>query len=111
VLVELRYETIVVEDGKLHIFRDVYDQETNTEENLRAVLEANGVRFEDLTETERTQVLDALAQMSSKSGAGPSWDRKKPHHLSPRPSLLQLLKENQTQARRRRQLLRTRKKS
>ena len=68
--VELRYETIVVEDGKLHIYRDVYDQETNTEENLRAVLEANGVRFDDLTEGERTQVLDALAQMSDKSVAG-----------------------------------------
>jgi len=68
--VELRYETLVVEDGKLHIYRDVYDQETNTEENLRAVLEANGVRLEDLTETERTQVLEALAQMSGKQGAG-----------------------------------------
>ena len=68
--VELRYETIVVEDGKLHIYRDVYDQETNTEENLRAVLEANGVRLDDLTEGERTQVFDALAQMSGKSGAG-----------------------------------------
>ena len=68
--VELRYETIVVEDGKLHIYRDVYDQETNTEENLRAVLEANGVRLDDLTEGERTQVFDALAHMSGKSGAG-----------------------------------------
>jgi lipoprotein-anchoring transpeptidase ErfK/SrfK len=67
--VELRYETIVVEDGKLHIYRDVYDQQTNTPENLRAVLESNGVRLEDLTEAERTQVLDALAQMSGKSGA------------------------------------------
>lgn len=67
--VELRYETIVVEDGKLHIYRDIYDQETNTEENLRAVLEANGVRLDDLTEEERTQVFDALAQMSGKSGA------------------------------------------
>src|SRR6266849_11137306 len=38
--VELRYETIVVEDGQLHIYRDVYDQNTNTEENLRTVLEA-----------------------------------------------------------------------
>jgi lipoprotein-anchoring transpeptidase ErfK/SrfK len=65
--VELRYETIVVEDGKLHIYRDVYDQETNTEENLRAVLAANGVRVDDLTEEERAQVLDALAQMSSSS--------------------------------------------
>src|ERR1051325_9873889 len=34
--VELRYETIVAEDGKLHIYRDVYNQKTNTEENLRA---------------------------------------------------------------------------
>ncbi|HVF58093.1 MAG TPA: L,D-transpeptidase, partial [Pyrinomonadaceae bacterium] len=37
--VELRYETIVVEDGKLHIYRDVYEKGTNTEENLRAVLQ------------------------------------------------------------------------
>ncbi|HEY8188172.1 MAG TPA: L,D-transpeptidase, partial [Pyrinomonadaceae bacterium] len=62
--VELRYETIVVEDGKLHIYRDVYDQDTNTEENLRAVLEANGVKLEDLSEAERTQVLEALNAMS-----------------------------------------------
>ena len=68
--VELRYETIVVEDGKLHIYRDVYDQGTNTEENLRAVLEANSVQLDDLTEAERMQALDALAQMSGKSGAG-----------------------------------------
>ena len=67
--VELRYETIVVEDGKLHIYRDVYDQDANTEENLRAVLEASGVRLEDLTEEERTQVLNALAQMSGSSTA------------------------------------------
>jgi lipoprotein-anchoring transpeptidase ErfK/SrfK len=62
--VELRYETIVVEDGKLHIYRDVYDQETNTEENLRAVLDANGIQFDALTEDVRAQILDALAQMS-----------------------------------------------
>ena len=69
IAVELRYETIVVEDGKLHIYRDVYDQETNSEENLRAVLEANGTRLDDLTEAERSEVFDALAQMSDKSGA------------------------------------------
>ena len=69
--VELRYETIVVEDGKLHIYRDVYDQDANTEENLRVVLEANGVRLDDLTEEERTQVLNALVQMSGASTAQP----------------------------------------
>ncbi len=62
--VELRYETIVVEDGKLHIYRDVYDQDTNTEENLRKVLEANGLKLEDLGEAERAQVLEALNGMS-----------------------------------------------
>lgn len=62
--VELRYETIVAEDGKLHIYKDVYDQNSNTEENLRAVLQANGVRMEDLSEAERTQVLSALNAMS-----------------------------------------------
>jgi L,D-transpeptidase ErfK/SrfK len=68
--VELRYETIVVEDGRLHIYRDVYDQDTNTEKKLREVLEASGVRFDDLTEAERTAVLDALARMSSDGTAG-----------------------------------------
>jgi lipoprotein-anchoring transpeptidase ErfK/SrfK len=67
--VELRYETIVAEDGKLHIYKDVYDQNSNTEENLRAVLQANGVNMEDLSEAERTQVMDALNAMSSKPQA------------------------------------------
>lgn len=62
--VELRYETIVVEDGKLHIYRDVYDQDTNTEGNLRPALLANGINFEDLSEEERGEVMDALNAMS-----------------------------------------------
>ncbi|HEX5702475.1 MAG TPA: L,D-transpeptidase family protein [Pyrinomonadaceae bacterium] len=67
--VELRYETITVEDGSLHVYRDVYDQNTNTEEGLRAVLEAYGVKLEDLTADERTQVVEALAKMSGNSTA------------------------------------------
>lgn len=63
--VELRYETIVAEDGKLHIYKDVYDQDSNTEENLRAVLQANGISMQDLSEVERAQVLAALNAMSS----------------------------------------------
>src|ERR1051325_6977603 len=76
--VELRYETIVVDDGKLHIYRDVYDQDTNTEENLRAVLEANGAKLEDLSEAERTQVLDALQAMSSHPSAAATPAKAKP---------------------------------
>jgi lipoprotein-anchoring transpeptidase ErfK/SrfK len=70
--VELRYETIVVEDGKLHIYRDVYDKGTNTEENLRAVLAAHGVSLEDLSEQERAQVMQALQQMARDARGGPA---------------------------------------
>jgi lipoprotein-anchoring transpeptidase ErfK/SrfK len=62
--VELRYETIVFEDGRLHIYRDVYDQNTNTEENLRAVFAANGASFDTLGEAEKAQVLEALNALS-----------------------------------------------
>ena len=62
--VELRYETIVLEDGQLHIYRDVYAQDTNTEANLRAVLQASGMKLEELGEQERAQVLEALNAMS-----------------------------------------------
>lgn len=70
--VELRYETIVLEDGKLHIYKDVYAQDTNTEENLRKVLSANGVKFEDLSEQQRTDALNALNAMSANPKASPS---------------------------------------
>ena len=62
--VELRYETIVLEDGRLHIYRDVYNKKTNTEENLRAVLEAHGVSFDKLEVEEKSQVLEALDAFS-----------------------------------------------
>src|ERR1043166_3909896 len=62
--VELRYETIVIQDGQLHIYRDVYNKNTNTEENLRAAFDANSMSFDKLTEEEKTQALDALNTMS-----------------------------------------------
>lgn len=59
--VELRYETIVLEDGKLHIYKDVYAQDANTEENVRKVLEAQGARLEDLSEQQQAEIRDALS--------------------------------------------------
>jgi lipoprotein-anchoring transpeptidase ErfK/SrfK len=64
VTVELRYETIVVEDGRLHIYRDVYDRNTNTEENLRKVLEIYNVTLDQLSEQERAAAIAALKEMS-----------------------------------------------
>ncbi|MGI9056028.1 MAG: L,D-transpeptidase [Pyrinomonadaceae bacterium] len=62
--VELRYETIVVEDGKLKIFRDVYEKGTNTEENLRRVFDAYGVSFDSLPPEQKTKILEGLNQMA-----------------------------------------------
>lgn len=62
--IELRYETIVVEDGKLKIYRDVYEHGTNTEENLRKVLDAYGVSFDSLSPQEKQQALEAVNQMA-----------------------------------------------
>ena len=59
--VELRYETIVLEEGKLHIYKDVYKQDSNSEENLRKVLEVHGARLEDLSEQQRAEIRDALS--------------------------------------------------
>ena len=62
--VELRYETIVVEDGKLRIFRDVYEKGTNTEENLRRILESYGISFDSLKQEDRDKILKGLEKMA-----------------------------------------------
>ena len=70
--VELRYETIVVEDGKLRIFRDVYERGTNTEENLRRVLDAHGVSLDSLSPPERAKISEALSQMARDPQGNPA---------------------------------------
>jgi lipoprotein-anchoring transpeptidase ErfK/SrfK len=72
--VELRYETITVEDGKLHIYRDVYDRGTNTEENLRNVLQVYGVTLDQLSDSKRAEVMRALSQMARDAGGNPASD-------------------------------------
>ncbi|WP_293942998.1 MULTISPECIES: L,D-transpeptidase [unclassified Sphingobacterium] len=64
VLVELRYETIVAQDGQLHIYRDVYERGTNTIENATRVLDAYGVKFEKLSEQEKSNLTQALNEMN-----------------------------------------------
>jgi lipoprotein-anchoring transpeptidase ErfK/SrfK len=87
--VELRYETIVMEDGTLHIYRDVYNRDTNTEANLRAVLEANGTSLEALSDDERAEVLEAVNAMSlhpSKQNANSKQTTKSANAAAPSPS-------------------------
>lgn len=71
VVVELRYETITIEEGKLHIYRDVYDRGTNTEQNLRTVLEAYGISFDQLSQQEKAQIMNGLNQMSRDASGKP----------------------------------------
>jgi lipoprotein-anchoring transpeptidase ErfK/SrfK len=72
--VELRYETITVEAGKLHIYRDVYDRGTNTEENLRNVLQSYDVSLDQLSAAKRAEVTRALGQMARDAGGKPVTD-------------------------------------
>jgi lipoprotein-anchoring transpeptidase ErfK/SrfK len=70
--VELRYETITVENGKLHIYRDVYERGKNTEENLRNVLQPYGVGLDQLSDSKRAEVMRALGQMARDAGGKPA---------------------------------------
>ena len=69
--VELRYETIVVENGTLKLFRDVYEKGMNTEQNLRRVLDQYGVSFDTFDAATKAKVLEALSQMSRDAAGKP----------------------------------------
>ncbi|HEX8370858.1 MAG TPA: L,D-transpeptidase [Pyrinomonadaceae bacterium] len=71
VQVELRYETIVVENGVLKIYRDVYERGTNTEESLRRVLDAYGVSLDSLNAQDRENILNGLRQMAFDAQGNP----------------------------------------
>jgi hypothetical protein len=69
--IELRYETIVVEDGKLHVFRDVYELGTNTEDNLRKVLSTYDVDLDQLDQNVKQQLMAALESMAVDAKGNP----------------------------------------
>lgn len=62
--VDLRYETIVAENGTLHIYRDVYERGTNTLENAKSILKVFGVDYEKISEQEKSDLDDALDEMN-----------------------------------------------
>lgn len=61
--VEITYDTMVVEDGILHIYPDVYELKKNTVENLRKELKANNV---DETEIDDATLKKMIALAKSK---------------------------------------------
>jgi len=62
--VELRYETIVVEQGNLYLYRDLYEQGTNTMEHLAKVLAVYGLKYDQLTAQEKALIVQGLADMN-----------------------------------------------
>ena len=50
--VEITYDTIVVEGGRLNVYPDVYNYKRNTIENVRKELETSGVDDEKVTDSE-----------------------------------------------------------
>jgi hypothetical protein len=62
--VDLRYETIVAEDGGLRIYRDVYERGTNTLQNAKAILAAYGIKYEQLSQQEQSDLQVALGEMN-----------------------------------------------
>lgn len=56
--VDINYDTMVVENGKLRIYPDVYDRGTNTTEKLRSKLESYGVDVARLDEKTLKEMLD-----------------------------------------------------
>lgn len=76
--IELRYETIVVQDGAVHIFRDVYGYGTNTDERLQSALAAYGVSTSQLSEAERTEIMGALAEMARGPAGEPAPAQTRP---------------------------------
>ncbi len=56
--IEITYDTLVVEDGKLRIYPDVYGFKKNTVENLREELKANEIDDADISDEILTKMLD-----------------------------------------------------
>jgi hypothetical protein len=59
VAVEVTYDTIVVEDGRLNIYPDVYRHKRNTVENVRRELQTSGVDDGQLTDAEIRKMIAA----------------------------------------------------
>jgi hypothetical protein len=60
--VDINYDTIVVEEGVLHIYPDVYGRRTNTTQRLRAELEAAGADVSTLNDRMLRRILGKVTR-------------------------------------------------
>jgi hypothetical protein len=57
--VEITYDTMVIESGRLHIYPDVYSHRKNTVENLRRELRSSGINDSALSDIQIKKMLSA----------------------------------------------------
>jgi hypothetical protein len=60
--IDINYDTLVVEGGRLHIYPDVYDRRTNTVSRLRAELEASGADLSGVDDETLKKLLDGVTR-------------------------------------------------
>ncbi len=60
--VDINYDTLVVEEGVLHIYPDVYDRGTNRPARLRAKLQASKVMVSNLSDATIKQMLQRVTR-------------------------------------------------
>jgi murein L,D-transpeptidase YcbB/YkuD len=60
--VDINYDTIVVEEGVLHIYPDVYGRGTNKRSRLRAELESSGVDVSNLDDKTMKRMLSKVTR-------------------------------------------------
>lgn len=68
VIVEITYDTIVVENGRLNVYPDVYQKKMNTIENVRSELRTSGIDDSLVTDKEITRII-SLAKGKQKYSA------------------------------------------
>ncbi len=78
--VELRYETIVAENGSLIIYRDVYERGTNTPTEAARILDLYGVKYNNLPDAEKAALDSALMEMNLDSRGSPVADWSSAQH-------------------------------
>ena len=57
VIVEITYDTVVIEDGRLSVYPDVYEKKMNTIANLRAEMRSSGIDDSLVTDKEITRII------------------------------------------------------
>ncbi len=57
-VVDINYDTQVVEEGVLHLYPDVYDRGTNTTDDLRTELQDNGINTSNLSDKTLVRMID-----------------------------------------------------